>query len=197
MHDIDLSGLATGKHFANDIAIDNKGNLYITDSYSPVIYKVNEEMKPVVFARSDWFSSVDVGLNGIEWHPEGFLIVAHNTSGQLFKVDVAQPQKITKIGTKTFFPGADGLLWDAEGNLVLIQNKGVNKAFQLMSKDNWLSAEIVAYTLLTDRLHYPTTATLNNKNVYVLNSKLNELTDPTVTPSSEFSLQELRFVSAR
>lgn len=197
MHDIDLSGLVQGKHFANDIAIDEKGNLYITDSYSPVIYKVDAEFKPGVLTNSELFTSVDVGLNGIEWHPDGFLIVAHNSSGQLFKIDIAQPNRITKIRLKTFFPGADGLLWDAEGNLVLIQNKGVNKAFQLTSKDNWLSADIVAFTLLADRLHYPTTATLNNKKVFVLNSKLHEVTDPTLPPSSDFSLQELRFVSSK
>lgn len=195
--DIDLSNLVEGKHFANDITMDDKGNLYITDSYSPVIYKVDAQQQPSVFAKSDWFKSIDVGLNGIEWHPQGFLLVAHNTTGQLFKVDMAQPERITKIQMKTFFPGADGLLWDAEGNLVLIQNKGVNKAFQLVSKDNWQSAEVKAYTLVADRLHYPTTGTLNNKKVYVLNSKLNEVTDPTVPPSKEFSLQQVRFVAAK
>lgn len=195
--DIDLSNLVEGKHFANDITMGDKGNLYITDSYAPVIYKVDAQMKPNVFARSDWFKSEDVGLNGIEWHPKGFLIVAHNTSGLLYKIDMAQPERITKVQMKTFFPGADGLLWDAEGALVLMQNKGANKIFQLTSKDNWQSAEVKAYTLLEDRLHHPTTAALNNNKVFVLNSKLNEETDPTAIPSKEFSLQQVRFVSAK
>jgi sugar lactone lactonase YvrE len=195
--DIDLSNLVEGKHFANDITLDEKGNIYITDSYSPVIYKVDPQMKPGILVRSDLFKGGDVGLNGIVWSSQGYLIVAHNTKGQLFKIDLMQPGRITKIQVNTFFPGADGLLWDASGNLVLIQNKGVNKTFQLSSKDGWQSAEVKGYTLVEDRLHQPTTATMNNGQVYVLNSKMNELTDPTAMPSKEFSLQQVRFVSAK
>ncbi|MBC7903903.1 MAG: SMP-30/gluconolactonase/LRE family protein [Gemmatimonadaceae bacterium] len=196
-HDIDLSSLIAGKHFANDLAIDDKGNIYITDSYSPVVYKVDPAMKPSVFAKSDWFKSEDVGLNGIEWSPEGFLIVAHNTNGQLFKIDLAQPENISKVKMTTFFPGADGLIWNTDKSLVLIQNKGVNKAFQLVSKDKWQSAELQGYTLLEDRLHHPTTATMSMGKIYTLNSKMNELSDPTAPPSKEFSLQLVRFVAAK
>lgn len=195
--EVDLSNLVQGKHFANDLTLDDKGNIYITDSYSPVIYKVDAQMKASVLTRSDLFKSEDVGLNGIVWHPDGYLIVAHNSNGQLFKIDLAQPDRVSKIQIKTFFPGADGLLWDAGGNLVLVQNKGVHKVFQLMSGDNWQTAEIKAYTLMTDRFHQPTTATMKDGKVYVLNSKMNELTDPTAPPSKEFSLQEVRFVSAK
>lgn len=195
--DIDLARLIEGKHFANDLTLDDQGNIYITDSYSPVIYKIDAQMKPSVFAKNDWFKSEDVGLNGIEWSRDGFLIVAHNTNGQLYKIDLLQPERITKIQIKTFFPGADGLLWDAAGNLILIQNKGVNKAFQLVSKDNWQSAELKGYTLVEDRLHHPTTLTMKDGMLYVMNSKMNELSDPTAHPSKEFSLQQIRFVSAK
>ena len=195
--DIDLAKLVEGKHFANDLTLDNAGNIYITDSYSPVVYKVDAQMKPSIFAKNDWFKSEDVGLNGIEWSPDGFLVVAHNTNGQLYKIDMVQPERITKIQQKTFFPGADGLLWDNAGNLVLIQNKGVNKAFQLTSKDGWQSAEVKGYTLLEDRLHHPTTVTLSNGMLYAVNSKMNELSDPTAPPSKEFSLQMVRFVPAK
>lgn len=195
--EVDLSGLVPGKHFANDLTLDDKGNIYITDSYAPVIYKVDAQMKPSVLTQSDWFGSPDVGLNGILWHPKGFLIAVHNSNGQLFKIDLAQPQQILKIQSKAFFPGADGLLWDAAGNLVLVQNKGVNKVFQLASADEWKTAELKAYTLMADRFHHPTTATLKDGKVYVTNSKMNELTDPTAPPSKEFSLQEVRFVPAK
>lgn len=195
--DIDLSGLVEGNHFANDLTLDDKGNIYITDSYSPVVYKVDAQMKPSIFARNDWFKSEEVGLNGIEWSPEGYLIVAHNTKGQLFKIDMTEPERITKIQVKTFFPGADGLLWDREGNLVLIQNKGVNKAFQLSSKDRWQSAEVKAYTLVEDRLHHPTTVTLGKGKMFAVNSKMNELSDPTAPPSKEFSLQAIQWVPAK
>jgi len=196
LEDIDLSTLHNDKHFPNDLALDDAGNIYITDSNSPVIYKVDTGMKASVFAQSDLFKSIGVALNGIVWSPQGFLIVAHNTDGKLYKVDVKDPSKITPIVMKTFFPGADGLLWDSQGKLVLVQNKGVHKVFQLSSTDNWSSAEVTASTKATDRFHQPTTAAMKKKDIYVLNSKMNELTDPTVPPSKEFSLQLVRFQPA-
>lgn len=195
--DIDLSSLVAGKHFANDLTLDDKGIIYITDSYSPVVYKVDEQMKATVLSQNAWFSSIDVGLNGIVWNPAGFLIVAHGTAGQLFKIDLAQPERITKIQVKQFFPGADGLLWDANGNLLVVQNKGVHKVFQLSSKDNWQSAEVKASTLATDRFHQPTTATMKAGKIYALNSKMDQLSDPTAPPAKEFSLQEVRFVPTK
>ncbi|MEJ7736343.1 MAG: hypothetical protein WKF97_02855 [Chitinophagaceae bacterium] len=191
--DINLAGLYEAKHLANDLVLDDAGNIYITDSYSPVIYKLDAQMKPVVFAQSEWFKSIGTGLNGIVWSPKGFLIVAHNTDGNLYKVDIKDPTKITRIQIKTFFPGADGLLWDSEGSLVLVQNKGIHKIFRLASTDNWASAEVKASTKAADRFHQPTTAAMKKNDIYVLNSKMNELSDPTLPPSKEFSLQVVRF----
>ncbi|MEJ7682455.1 MAG: hypothetical protein WKG06_32305 [Segetibacter sp.] len=70
--DINLSNVYNGKHFANDLTLDNGGNIYITDSYSPVIYKVDANGKASVFAASDLFKGEDVGLNGIVFNPKGF-----------------------------------------------------------------------------------------------------------------------------
>jgi sugar lactone lactonase YvrE len=192
--DIDLGKLAPGKHFANDLTIDNGGNLYVTDSYSPVIYKIDPKGKAIVFASSELFKSADVGLNGIAWHPQGYLLVAHNTDGALLKVDINDPKKITKVKINTFFPGADGLVWEDNNNLVLIQNKGVNKAFRISSTDNWGSATVNAATASEDLFQNPTTATIQNGKIWLLNAKLNELSDSSKIPSKEFSLQAVRFI---
>jgi DNA-binding beta-propeller fold protein YncE len=192
--DIDLARLYPGKHFANDLSLDDAGNIYVTDSYSPVIYKINASGKASVFTTSELFKSEDVGLNGIAWHPGGFLLVAHNTDGILFKIDAKEPKKISKVKLNTFFPGADGLLWQDNNNLVLIQNKGVNKAFRLSSNDNWQSATINAATLAEDRFQNPTTGAIQENKIWLLNAKLNELSDSTMAPSREFSIQAVRFV---
>lgn len=195
--DIDLAKLWPGKHFANDLTLDNAGNLYVTDSYSPVIYKIDAKGKASVFSSSDLFKSEDVGLNGIAWHPGGFLLVAHNTDGILFKIDTKDPKKVSKIKLDTFFPGADGLLWEDPNNLVLVQNKGVNKAFRLSSTDNWASATVNASTMAQDRFQNPTTAAMQDGKIWLLNAKINELTDSTRAPSKEFSLQAIKFVSLK
>lgn len=195
--EVDLSNLYPGKHFANDLAIDDMGNIYITDSYSPAIYKVDPQMKASVLTTSDWFKSEDLGLNGIVWSPKGYLIVDHNSSGSLFKIDLRDPQRITRITTKGFYPGADGLLWDASGNLVMAQNKGVHRVVALSSKDNWQSADLASSTAATDRFIQPSTLALRDGQLYALNSKLNELSDPTAPPSKEFSLQLVRLMPAK
>lgn len=189
MDDIDLSELSPGRHFLNDLTLDNNGNVYLTDSFSPNIYKVDAKGHATVFAQSDLFKSVDIGLNGIAWNPKGFLIVVHNSNGKLYKVDLRDPKQITEVKVNTFFIGGDGLLWDNQGRLVVVQNKGVNKAYQLTSDDNWRSAQIAGATSAADRFKQPTTATMQGPNVYVLNSKLDELSHPTMPPSKEFSLQ--------
>jgi len=195
--DVDLAKLHPGKHFANDLTLDNDGNIYVTDSFSPVIYKISTGGQATVFAKSDLFKSEDVGLNGILFHPQGFLLVAHNTNGTLLKVDVKDPKKIMTVKINNLFPGADGLLWASPDNLVLIQNKGVDKAFQIASTDNWITAEVKAATASEDRFQYPTTGTLENGRVWLLNSKLNENTDSSMTPSKEFSLQMAKFQAVK
>ena len=50
---INLDTLFKGRHFVNDLALDNTGNIYITDSYSPVIYKVEPDGKASVLVNSD------------------------------------------------------------------------------------------------------------------------------------------------
>lgn len=195
--DIDLGGLTPGKHFANDLAFDQKGNMYVTDSFAPIIYKVDAQGKASVFVQSDFFKGEDVGLNGIVYHPQGFLLVANQREGALYKVDEKDPKKITKVKTDIFFPGIDGLLLDEQNNLVLIQNKGINKASQLTSTDGWQSAKVMATTAMVDRFQHPTTGALQKGKIYLLNSKMNELTDSSQTPSKEFSLQLVQFKPAQ
>lgn len=87
VQDIDLAGLVTGNHFINDLAFDLQGNIYATDSFSPVIYKIDKTGKASIFSKSDWFKSEDIGLNGIAFHKDGYLLVNNNSRGALFKID--------------------------------------------------------------------------------------------------------------
>ncbi len=194
--DIDLSGLYQGKHFGNDLTLDNKGNIYVTDSYSPVIYKIDTNEKPSVFATSDLFKSEEIGLNGIVYNPLGFLLTVNDTNGYLLKVDINDPSKITKVKLKMFIPGADGILMNGN-DLVISQNKGANKALELSSNNNWVSAELKGATSAEDRFAQPSTVTIMNGKVFLLNSKLNELQDSTIPKSKDFSLQLVQFQSMK
>jgi sugar lactone lactonase YvrE len=191
--DVELAKLYKGKHFVNDMVFDGSGNLYVTDAFSPVIYKVDASGKASVFVNNDLFKGEDVGLNGIAYNPQGYLLVDDSRTGSVYKINIANPKNIQKVKISNFFPGADGLVMQDANTLLLIQNQGVDKIFKLESTDNWASAKIKAATSGEDRFQHPSTGTLANGKLYVLNSKMNELADPTKKPSKDFSLQVAEF----
>ena len=43
--DLDKLAPAGGEHFCNDLAIDGDGNAYVTDSFSPIIYRVDRRSR--------------------------------------------------------------------------------------------------------------------------------------------------------
>jgi sugar lactone lactonase YvrE len=141
---VDLGILKKGsKHLANDIAIDAEGNAYITDSFSPIIYKVDMAGKASIFLENDSFKPLNTnnmaGLNGIAYHPDGYLIVAKMDEGLLFKVPIATPNNFSKIAT-TYMQG-DGLLITKDKKLA-VMSPTANRAFLLNTADAWANATV-------------------------------------------------------
>jgi len=154
--DINLSYLlpeATA-YFANDIAIDNEGNAYISDWYARVIYKVDLDGKPSLFWTNE--TGVLSGANGLDFHPDGYLLVSIlnvNEKGLytdfgLVKIPVNNPEsaKLVTI-SDTKFTGFDGMVLTTKGNVIGVTNNGTspggNSLIELSSKNNWESAEVV------------------------------------------------------
>lgn len=192
--DIDLSGLVLGNHFPNDLTFDNQSNAYITDSFANVIYKITPGGKASVFADSPLFKTDGIGLNGIVYHPSGYLIVVSSGTGALYKVDIANPRNISKVRTEQFFINGDGLLLNGNQKLIVVQNGGSDKIYELSSEDNWSSAKLSASTLAADRFTYPSTVTKAKDKFWVMNAKFSELTDSTSVPSKKFAIQHARLI---
>ena len=192
--DIDLSGLVPGEHFANDLAFDSSHNSYITDSFANVIYKVTPQGTPSLFADSPIFKTKGIGLNGIACHPDGYLLVISSGTGALYKVDMKDPKKVSKVATEQFFVNGDGLLLTSQKKLVVVQNGGTDKIYELTSEDSWASARLSATTLAADRFTYPSTAARAKGKVWVMNANFSEMVDSTSVPSQKFAIQHARFV---
>src|ERR1041384_7736902 len=107
---VDLQGLGAGDHFCNDLAIDGDGNVYVTDSFIPFIYKVDPAFKASVFVHSDLFQGDGFNLNGIVHHKDGYLIVAKSSDGSLWKLDEKTIGRIEDIKLSEPLTNADGLL---------------------------------------------------------------------------------------
>lgn len=175
---VDLGALTSGpRHLANDIAVDAQGNAYVTDSFSPVIYKVDVKGRASVFLEHESFRGEGVGLNGIVVHPDGFLIVGKKDDGVLFKVPLDAPGKFSKIALPMALRAADGLVLSGTDQLAVICNKTPNApsntVYSLKTSDGWTSASEVGRVGLGDV--YPTTGALKDGRLYVVHSSLDAL----------------------
>ena len=176
---VDLSSLSPGEpHFANDIDVDDEGNAYITDSFSPIIYKVSPEGNPSILLEDEQFAGEGFNLNGIVAHPDDFLIVADSNDGLLYKVPLDSPEEFTQVKIDRTLVNADGLLLTDEDDLVVITNdlngESSNRVFNLHSRDNWESAEIVDKLDVGDEA-FLTSATIEDENILVLDAQLDRL----------------------
>ncbi|KAK9704777.1 hypothetical protein RND81_07G010100 [Saponaria officinalis] len=143
-----LSGPDDEKSFADDLAVDEDGNAYVTDVKASKIWKVNAEGKLTSVIRSPlfsfkaWYKNL-VGLNGIVYHPDGYLLVIHTFSGTLYKIDIKkgdQAIKLVKIVTGSLVLG-DGMVLLSPTKIVVAGNPSGRL---LESTDGWETASVVS-----------------------------------------------------
>ena len=95
---VDLAAAASdGRDFANDVAVDPDGNAYVTNSFTPVIYKVDLNGNVSVFLRDDRFAASPIGLNGIDYNPDGFLLAAVMGQSKLYKIPLDDPASMSEV----------------------------------------------------------------------------------------------------
>lgn len=184
---VDLARDLEGSHFCNDIVIDKDGTAYITDSFSPIIYKVDPDYKASVLINDPAFTGKSFNLNGIVVK-DNYLLVVKMNSGQLFKIPLDNPKSFTEVEVKTSekFEGADGLLWATDGSLILIAGNNAhigvpattntNAVFRLTSNDDWKTASVKGKSDTGDV--FASTGTLRNGEIYVMHAMLHVLFNP-------------------
>ncbi|KAH9617226.1 hypothetical protein KSS87_016665, partial [Heliosperma pusillum] len=139
---------ADEKSFADDVAVDDEGNAYVTDVKASKIWKVNAQGQLLSTIRSPLFSFKQfyknlVGLNGIVYHPDGYLLVIHTFSGTLYKIDLKKGDhaiQLVKIVKGSLAMG-DGLELLSPSKIVVAGNPS---ARLLESSDGWETASVVA-----------------------------------------------------
>lgn len=182
----DLSSLSRGPTLANDLALDAQGNIYVTDSFQPQIYKIDRATRQVsILVRSARLMPADAPaaaqgtqpyLNGIVYHPDGYLIAADYTRGLLWKVTLDNASAISEIRLPQRLKGPDGLRLKNAHELVIVQSYPGRKGGMsgnvtlLASYDGWASAHLAAVAT-PPGLDGPTGAALRDGEVWVVNSR--------------------------
>jgi sugar lactone lactonase YvrE len=182
--EVDLSSLApeAAAYFANDIAVDAAGNAYITDWYAGLIYKVDTEGKASIFWKNN--SGIAGGPNGIDFHPDGYLLTSvihvsdkgiYDTHG-LVKIPIDKPSASTTVTiTDAAFAGFDGMLITPQGKVIGVTNNGKtaggNMFIELATKDDYASAQVTRAKPITPS----TTVALTPLNeTYVINQDFSD-----------------------
>lgn len=184
----DLSGLIDGPHVGNDVTVDLAGNVYVTDSALPVIYRVDPQGNASVFARSDLFGGEGLSLNGIVAHRDGFLLVGKTNSGDIFRVSTKDGQDIHRVDLPEAIQGADGLLLVDDTHLIVVQASGADQVVGLTSTDDWQTAAVGEVVKSINS--FPTSATLSDDGVYVLNAQLDTLMNKDAPKVDTYLLQK-------
>jgi sugar lactone lactonase YvrE len=159
----------TVPHLFNDLAIDNNGNIFLTDTYFSAVYKLEPERKVLsLFLQSP-------GLrypNGLVFG-KGHLYIATYRNG-LVRLDTATKklEKMSGIKDTVISHGLDGLVY-RDGSLYGVYNIGKERAddcvirYHLTEDGTGVQSE----TLLSKghpAMEDPTTAALYKNKLYVL-----------------------------
>jgi sugar lactone lactonase YvrE len=119
-----------GAHaFCNDITVDGKGSVYITDSANPTIPKLSPGATTFeVFAQDSAFSPPQggAGLDGIAFGSDGNLYVTTYTAGELLRVEVKDGKagRVTKLSGNRHLQFPDALRELGDNSFLLIEGSG-------------------------------------------------------------------------
>jgi sugar lactone lactonase YvrE len=124
--------------FANDVTVGDDGVLYVSDTRTGAIYRIDQDYKASLFHR--FAVSKSFSPNGIVFHPSGYLLIAGGES--LYKLPLDDPASASAVKLPEAISGADGMVWTREGHLAIVANRA-NRVVALSSADEWKTAQLV------------------------------------------------------
>lgn len=164
-----LAGTET-RSLADDVAIDPDGNIYVTDAVGALIWKVRSDGSSFeILTLKDAFKVKPksrllswVTVNGIVYHPEGFLLVVHTGGDCLFRVSL-DGKDVRRVDMGGSLLG-DGIALASPSQLAVA---GLWTGVRLVeSKDAWSSANITHF-YASPRHRIATSVTVKDGAVFV------------------------------
>ncbi|KAJ1699255.1 hypothetical protein LUZ63_007767 [Rhynchospora breviuscula] len=162
-----LAGPGDEPSLADDVAVDEEGNAYITDARSNKIWKLSTDGELLSVIKSDIFVQKKgllnnfLGLNGIVYHSNGYLLVIHTSTGSLFRINT-KTEEITLVKVEGSLERGDGLELMSNDKLVVAGTP----SWLVESSDDWITARVVGrYVGVIHRI--PSSATVKEGKVYL------------------------------
>jgi DNA-binding beta-propeller fold protein YncE len=173
----------------NDLAIDWFGNAYVTDPGSDTIFRVDVAGNVAPQVKDPRLADPTFGLNGIVWHPAGYLLAVRYLDGRLLRIEL-RDNSITEVRLPRPIIGGDGLALRPDGSLIVVTNKlgapgGEDAVTVLQPAARWTAARVTQHKAWP--ITAPTTVAVTPYGSYVLNGRLDWLISDGRT-SDEFFL---------
>jgi Cu-Zn family superoxide dismutase len=151
--------------FLNDLVVTRRGDIYVTDSFRPTLWRVTAEQvragsgTPQALALTPGIAyGTGFNVNGIVDKGRGRLVVVQTNTGKLFRIQlaaggaaIAAIDEITGVSV----PGGDGLLLD-RGRLVVVQGGPPAQLSFVKLRDRTRTGTLTG-TRTSDKLRGPST----------------------------------------
>lgn len=165
-------------HFANDVTVDKRGNAYVTDSFSGIIYRVDEAGNAEIFYENEALTPEpgNFGLNGIDYDNRGYLLVSNPDDGTILRFSIENPDAYIEVDIPVDLPSPDGLYLKNPNELIVVSNAGGQangKVHTFRTNNKWETASLEHEFTTPDV--FPTTATVSRGSTYVLYAYLHVL----------------------
>jgi sugar lactone lactonase YvrE len=108
-------------NFLNDVAADEAGNLYISDTFKGIVFKVTPTKQVSLYVRVE-------SPNGLLYHDGKLYIAIFTNPG---KVLVYDGEKLDTLFVSPDIKMADGLAFDRERNLLYVSGYGSGEIVQI------------------------------------------------------------------
>jgi len=163
--------------FGNDMAIDPKGGVYLTDSNHPRIYYLAPGAKQLqVWAEDARLRSQPVGLAGIARATNGIVVVGLFSDGRFFKITPlpqGKPQ-VEAISLQRSIENPDGMVFAPDGSLLVLEGAIASGNGRLLRIRDILSPESKpkAIEVLADKIESPVNLTVAGREIWLTESRI-------------------------